>query len=1767
MSDEQRLIVDIVSRRDYKNLERQGKTESNDVYTKKAKGKSAWEALENLKYDDGSRVFKDTDIWKICYGNNKRPSKKNYKLPVPQLNGELDLTKAIKDAGFGDRLIKLAQQDQGLTQKAEKTPTQQEKKSALQEKENPFNGPTNAKDVNPFSNNTAQQLQYNDNKLNNLFVASYNMMEDDTELIVKTNGKELKGSKQEILTQLAQDGEISADEQKKFIEGAVKAAQSSYKTDGKNKRLKKGEKNTQEDIEMFNKMPVSDFSKLRQKNFSKKYLEDNTTNTRDKRNAKISARRVLTDLSNEELENIAKASGNASIITKAPEPIALTKEEIAQLKLGTSLPQMVLENNEVMSAYEQFKATKDNEKITVTAPDKNWVIELTSDKSYSYEDYKFYKFIPDKNNPDNYTIIHHNKEIKSQKTETGSVIVETKDFIGKTTTVEEFLDKKLIEQTIYSQTDNIETATPVSQKFYKHLSDGTKIEEVVNGNISTINKYDANNKLINSEILEFTDNDNKYALNINGKKINVSANLTEKTTTDIMSKVPSAVLNSIPIKENEELSLGINADTQSDIQANIKPTGNQNWNIDINKDNTYNILVFDKDNKNVIATYNFDKDGKLLKKEPQTAEDLNKVFPSEENPADKTKEVVKTQETQKPQETNTAEVKKPEPQTQTTDIVSQLKYNDNELNNLFVSSVKMLKDDEKVTISFKGKETTGTKNELLSMLAKDGKITKDAQEAFILGAVAATKATYAEDGKHRNLKNGKKNSAEDLAIFTNLPLKSFYNLKASFIKSVKDNKKDALITARRSLTELSNNELKNIVKKSGDASIIIELPKQQETAQKETEAKKVENAKQEVSQKTVVVEKPKEEPKATATEEKNNVTKPTTTPVVAKEETKTTKKDTSNPKLALVAQLPELVRKQLQKPEFGTFDIEEKDGAIIISKPDGTTITATNIGTNSEKIVTVNPDNSRVIVELEGNGARRLTSKIRAGETIAYDFQEEQLKQAPVLNAQYEPLEMSINTNEEIKIDDTPTMNTNAAISVDTPTPASLDFNAEPLNLGQETPATMQINTPTINEEPEPAKQTVQIETPANQETVEDKKETTETEQTNTTATQTPVAEQKEEPAQKAEEQNVENTNNAEPEKVTLNWTSEQKQAYINSLANKQFSNVIGQFNYDKLVITQEGEKISITSKDQYRPGTFVINPDKSIEHYDLGKLVYKYNTDGTYVKIFKNLHKKFDQNDKLIGEFKYDDNGKLTEEINYDSQNKSNYTVTTYAQDNSKIEKTFDSRRLVKLTTTNADGTKTEITAEQKQGELLNIIYSEDAEKAKAAILDAAANGWNLSFKGKRNEALFSDKNAKAVNEAWKDIEFGFNFSAAERLTEGLQKLAEIKQTGAPISPEKMTTEDLQNFYQDEINKTTKELTELIQTNQPITQNSECVKKLREFKDIGLEISFPLNETIKGASYRWNDIFKGNTQVFDRNIAELLKARDMGIPITPNLTQAQKDDFEVTKYSKYNPVLTMIERGDDVTKITNSEEFKNLIEFGRLSKDISFEVKPEDKVVAPLMHNNRVVYDINWLDKTYKKLAEAINDGNTTLAKSTIEELQRAKANGFPVDLSASKEYKITYAQGQKVNSEIMDKAKSMFSTSKSGFMQTSTAFDLFDTLLECYSENGREKALKIFVANLNTAQRISIFASGLAGSNAKSNEFANAIYLINSKEQIDEINQIIYELGKTGSCADPKNALASWVQWSGNPDLMRHLGQYDPYFQALYENSINKKPIKKTN
>ena len=49
MSDEQRLIVDIVSRRDYKNLEKQGKTESNDVYTKKAKGKSAWEALENLK--------------------------------------------------------------------------------------------------------------------------------------------------------------------------------------------------------------------------------------------------------------------------------------------------------------------------------------------------------------------------------------------------------------------------------------------------------------------------------------------------------------------------------------------------------------------------------------------------------------------------------------------------------------------------------------------------------------------------------------------------------------------------------------------------------------------------------------------------------------------------------------------------------------------------------------------------------------------------------------------------------------------------------------------------------------------------------------------------------------------------------------------------------------------------------------------------------------------------------------------------------------------------------------------------------------------------------------------------------------------------------------------------------------------------------------------------------------------------------------------------------------------------------------------------------------------------------------------------------------------------------------------------------------------------------------------------------------------------------------------------------------------------------------
>ena len=59
MSEDLRLIVDIVSKKNYRAEKKKGEVESNDAYTKRAKGTSAWQALQNIEFDNGEKKLFD----------------------------------------------------------------------------------------------------------------------------------------------------------------------------------------------------------------------------------------------------------------------------------------------------------------------------------------------------------------------------------------------------------------------------------------------------------------------------------------------------------------------------------------------------------------------------------------------------------------------------------------------------------------------------------------------------------------------------------------------------------------------------------------------------------------------------------------------------------------------------------------------------------------------------------------------------------------------------------------------------------------------------------------------------------------------------------------------------------------------------------------------------------------------------------------------------------------------------------------------------------------------------------------------------------------------------------------------------------------------------------------------------------------------------------------------------------------------------------------------------------------------------------------------------------------------------------------------------------------------------------------------------------------------------------------------------------------------------------------------------------------------------
>ncbi len=789
MSDNLRLVVSILPWTKKNNAaSKRGDFDTNNAYTQKAKGTSAWQALQNLKYDNGEVVFNETEIKKISKHVGK-----------PQKNGELDLTDAIKKAGYGERLEKLAAQDQGL----ENNPFNVETTSSLEPvQQNPFMANNDVPEhIVKQQSNIEAQLTYNDNKLNNLFVAAYTVIDDETELTVKIDGKNLTATKAEILNMLAEDGSISAEEQKAFIKAARDVAKKSYSEDGENQSMKKGSQNQQEYIDAFNHLPAEDFyfGRGKQSKFSKNYLETN------QRNAQLSARRVLTKLDDRELNKIAdnskKEAISINIEPKAVETVELNNQEMQKCK--ATVAQIATDILPQDLDWSALKGTKTGNDVVITNNNNSLKITL----SFNGDKCNYCQIILDTQNPKEYTEFYYDKNSGELLTQTTSMLNGTRQDVTSIIYSENkeinetYIDGKLVE--ISESKIGAEEVDVL--KNYTYLEDGSKVEVIYDETGTTVNKFDKNEKLVETYTLNNIDGDGaegRYKKSINGKDVVILSGLTDDSVNTFISKIPASILEKVPFAQSGDLRI-IDIITPQ-IFGLITPEENAKWSIELSKDGTFNIQLLDKPNM-----YTFNANGELIKKEPADAVDLETIFPKPE--------------VEKPAPVPVAAEPTAKPTPVEIDYAAQLQYNKNDLNNLFVSSYKMIPDDTKLTINIDGKKTTGTKKELLELIAKDGKITKEEQKAFILAARAAAKASYNEDGKHRNLKKGEKNTKEDVEVFTKLPLKQFYNLKASFISSVENNERNALVTARRSLTELSDKELNNIANKAGDASITIQI--------------------------------------------------------------------------------------------------------------------------------------------------------------------------------------------------------------------------------------------------------------------------------------------------------------------------------------------------------------------------------------------------------------------------------------------------------------------------------------------------------------------------------------------------------------------------------------------------------------------------------------------------------------------------------------------------------------------------------------------------------------------------------------------------------------------------------------------------------------------------------------------------------------------------------------------------------------------------------
>ena len=602
-----------------------------------------------------------------------------------------------------------------------------------------------------------------------------------------------------------------------------------------------------------------------------------------------------------------------------------------------------------------------------------------------------------------------------------------------------------------------------------------------------------------------------------------------------------------------------------------------------------------------------------------------------------------------------------------------------------------------------------------------------------------------------------------------------------------------------------------------------------------------------------------------------------------------------------------------------------------------------------------------------------------------------------------------------------------------------------------------------------------------------------------------------------------------------------------------------------------------------------------------------KQTDDGIVIGKIETVRKRLpDGNIRTIQELEYAQDGTLLAQYDYDQENPKKITKTIYKDGKAVEQKTYLNgykghpetitlikddgtqvkTRYIMVTNPNQgskegeilkaeetvlkNGVETTTTYKQKTQEFISLVEAGEFAKAEKLAEELINERWQIeSFKSDRDDNMVLVE-GRSVNSAWRTLDEGLDGTlTADRdikvVKQGLEELQAIMASGGIITKKKLTPEEIIAHYTPTIQAACTELTQLIQNGASLEdiKKSDAYKKIIKYTNYPYLLSFdiPMNTTPQIAK-AWKLILSGDQyyQMPDGiNALKEVKKFNPIISIGIDMTQEEKDNVSLISGSTANDFVKDLSECEDINAILNSESFTRLMNIGKHLGNVDFSVGNNDGVVfAPLTVGNQT-YDINWLETTYNQLEAAINNQEETTIKTILTELIKAHKFGVPIDLSGSKEYRVKYATLYTMGDDQLDDAKEKYS--ETTYFVWSTALSEYDDHIKKFnSYENRDQALSAIGLSSNSASDIGILARGLMEYPANSSEFATGIFIINSKEYIDKINQLLRSLGVENGNPNP---LAVWCQRSGKPDLLRHLGQYDPYFKALYEGTVIRKPI----